>query len=246
MKKLALQVCGMLLLVISCAPKETAALEFESKMYKANEGENAKISLQIMEAKGHSAAADTLNAAVMRAMKEIIFFGEKPFASTSYPQLAADFVQAYRELKKEFPRDNFGFEADVKSKIAFQDSQRINLLLEHYTFTGGAHGYGTTTSLHFDAQTGKPLSIRYFVNDWAGLVKLAEAKFRENNQIAPDAALNDGGFMFEENKFMLSENVIYDAKGMTFVYNPYDIAAYVEGVITLELTHAEIAPYLKK
>ena len=245
MKKTILSLCAVLFLAVGCSKSEPATLQFESKTYQANEGDKAKIKLAVLEAKGNEESAKSFNAAVLTMLKEIIYFGEKPFGSTSYQALANDFVQAYRDLKQEFPQDSFGFEADVKSAIAYQDEHRINLVMDHYTYTGGAHGYGTTTSLHFDAQTGKQVSVKQFFSDWNGLVKLAEAKFRAQHQLEANSSLNEGGFMFEDDQFWLSENMQYDAKGLTVIYNPYDIAAYVEGVIKLELTPAEIAPYIK-
>lgn len=246
MKKTLLFLISAMWMMVSCGGKTVAPISFQSQEFTASADEKSKASFQILIAQGDETAAAAINASVFEKMKEIIFFGEKPYSSENYQQLADDFIQSYRDLKSEFPHDSFGFEALVTSKVVHQDAQCINFLIDHYTYTGGAHGYGTVTSLHYDATSGAEINAKDLFSDWDGLVAFAEAKFREENQITADASLNSAGFMFEEDAFWLSENIVFHDKGITVIYNPYDIAAYAEGQIKLELTKEEIAPFIKK
>jgi hypothetical protein len=56
-------------------------------------------------------------------------------------------------------------------------------------------------------------------------------------------SLSELGF-FSPREIDLTENFYIDARGVTWQYNPYDIAPYSLGVITVTLTWDQLYPYL--
>ena len=61
--------------------------------------------------------ADSINKKVFSVMKEIIYFGEKPYTSTNYNGLLASFIGSYEKLQKEYPKDVFGWEAKIEGNV---------------------------------------------------------------------------------------------------------------------------------
>ena len=58
--------------------------------------------------------AANINKKVFAVLKEIVYFGEKPYAATNYNDLTTSFIESYEKLHKEFPNDSFGWEAKIE------------------------------------------------------------------------------------------------------------------------------------
>lgn len=189
-------------------------------------------------------AADSINAKLFSVMKEIVYFGEEPYDATDYQSLAGAFIASYEKLQKEEPQERFGWEAQVSAREIYRSERIVNIELDHYTFTGGAHGYSGKRSLIFDMETGKHLSNHDLFKDVNAFRAFAEVKFRQKFKIPSSAPINSAGFMFEEEKFNLPETVFFTGKGLLLYYNTYEIASYAEGPRELLLPYAEINGFL--
>ncbi|MCB0300152.1 MAG: DUF3298 domain-containing protein, partial [Calditrichaeota bacterium] len=53
-------------------------------------------------------------------------------------------------------------------------------------------------------------------------------------------------FFFENNRFELNDNFRIGDNGLEFLFNPYEIAPYAFGAMTLELPYSEIGDLLSK
>ena len=78
------------------------------------------------------------------------------------------------------------------------------------------------------------------------LSALAEKAFRENRGLAADASLEDAGFRFKDNRFVLTDNFALDSAGLLFHYNEYEIAAYVYGEQRVVLSYDLIGGLLPR
>jgi hypothetical protein len=177
-------------------------------------------------------------------MKEIIYFGEKPYTATDYNGLLASFIDSYEKLQKEFPNDKFGWEADIEGNVKYQSDAVLNIEIKHYTYTGGAHGYQGLRSLLFDPNTGKSISNDELFIDKAAFKAFAEKKFRAKYKIPSNKSINATGLMFEKEKFQLPQNIFYTDKGLLLYYNSYEAASYADGPKKLLLPYTEVNDYL--
>jgi hypothetical protein len=48
---------------------------------------------------------------------------------------------------QEFPNDTFGWEAKIEGSVKYQSESVLNIEINHYTYTGGAHGIAFFTFL---------------------------------------------------------------------------------------------------
>ena len=202
------------------------------------------ISVKIPVANAVPVVADSINKKVFSVMKEIIYFGEKPYTATDYNGLLASFIDSYEKLQKEFPNDKFGWEADIEGNVKYQSDAVLNIEIEHYTYTGGAHGYQGLRSLLFDPNTGKSISNEELFNDKAAFKAFAEKKFRAKYKIPVNKSINATGLMFEKEKFQLPQNIFYTDKGLLLYYNSYEAASYADGPKELLLPYTEVNDYL--
>ena len=202
------------------------------------------ISVKIPVANAVPVVADSINKKVFSVMKEIIYFGEKPYTATNYNSLLASFIDSYEKLQKEFPNDKFGWEADIEGYVKYQSDAVLNIEIKHYTYTGGAHGYQGLRSLLFDPNTGKSISNDELFSDKAAFKAFAEKKFRTKYKIPANKSINATGLMFEKEKFQLPQNIFYTDKGLLLYYNSYEAASYADGPKELLLPYTEVNDYL--
>jgi hypothetical protein len=204
-----------------------------------------EIQVKIPVANGVPIVADSINKKVFSVLKQIIYFGEKPYASKDYNGLLKSFIDSYEQLQKEFPNDKFGWEGDIKGSVTYQSENILNIKIDHYTYTGGAHGYHGLRSLIFILETGKSISVNELFKDRAVFKAFAEKKFREKYKIPASKVINSSGLMFENEKFQLPQNIFFTDTGLLLYYNVYEIASYADGEKELLLPYTEVNEFLK-
>ncbi len=114
---------------------------------------------------------------------------------------------------------------------------------------GGAHGNTTIRFENFNPRTGERVELAdLFVSGYeAKLLPLAQDRFREVRAIEEGVTLADAGFSFSENvAFTLSDNFAVEKDGLTFYYNPYEVAPYALGATELTLSYEELDGLLKE
>ncbi|WP_432672588.1 DUF3298 domain-containing protein [Flavobacterium sp. SM2513] len=246
MKKI-LFLSALTALLISCNNKE---LEFTTQTFTEQTtlpcSDNCpNVEVKIPIAKKGTIAADSINKRVFAVVRSIIYFGEKPYTGTDYKTLLYSFIGSYEDLKKEFPKDTFGWEAKLEGSIPYQTANLLNYRIDHYTFTGGAHGYQGVRSLIFNPETGKIITNGGLFNDVNAFTKFAEKKFRAAYKIPENDGINSTGLMFEGEKFALPLTILFNEKGLLLYYNSYEAASYADGPKEIQLTYSELEPYLK-
>lgn len=230
--------------------EEVAPLTFEKKYYQETSTIPCKedcpiVKIEVPEAGGNKKAARVINDSVFSKVRELIYFGEKPYNATTYNELMKSFMQSYEELKKEFPEETTEWEGTVKGDVSYRSDAVLNISLSSYTYTGGAHGNQGDYSLLFDPNNGKPLEYRDLFNDVNGFTDYAEKKFRQEFKISEMAPINDGGLMFEGENFALPNNIFFEEDGLLLFYNTYEISSYADGPKKLKLPYNDIKEYLK-
>lgn len=235
-----------LLLILSSCSEE---LHFENKTFRQKITilckENCpEIKVDIPFATNHTNAADSINKKVFSVVKELVYFDNKPLKNEQYETLLLSFTQAYEETKARIPDATFGWEANIKGTLKYQSENLINIQINHYTFTGGAHGYEGMQSLLFDPKTGKTFPNKNLFKNIVELKKMIETTFRTKYQIPLTGNINQTGYLFEDDTFQLPKNIFFTNDGLIFHYNQYEAAAYVEGPKTLFIPYTSLKNYL--
>lgn len=225
-------------------------LAFENKSFSKTttlpcKGSCPHITLKIPIAKDVPIVADSINKKVFSVLKEIIYFGEKPYAANDYNGLLTSFIGSYEKLQKEFPKDTFGWEGQIEGNIKYVSDSILNIEIKHYTFTGGAHGYQGLRSLIFNPETGKFIPNNRLFKNTNAFKAFAEKKFRAKYNIPENQSINVTGFLFEYDKFHLPLNIFYTDKGLLLYYNQYEAASYADCPKEVLLTYKEVNAYLR-
>lgn len=113
------------------------------------------------------------------------------------------------------------------------------------SYTGGAHGNYNLQYTLYDSKLGTLIKI-HDIFDSQKLNDIGRENFLVSKGLAKASPIKDSGFWFENDKFYLPENFTIDNKNLTFIYNPYEIASYAEGIIELEIPLDKLKNIIKE
>lgn len=235
----------LVFMLLSCKKDLTFKnVHFEQKSKIPNEFDSPKVSVTVPFAENKSVVADSINKKIFNVVQSIIYNDEKTKKATTYDAVLKNFIKEYQNMTAKNPGDPFGWEANVTGKVKHLSKQILNIEIEHYSYTGGAHGYQGLRSIMVDPTTGKNIPNAKLFKNEIEFKKFAEKTFRIKFKIPANANINSTDLMFEDEKFQLPQNYFFTDSGLLLYYNSYEIASYAQGPQELLLTFKEVEPYL--
>ena len=134
------------------------------------------------------------------------------------------------------------YQIDLGYSFTSQLGNMVTMVYSHYTYSGGAHGWGGYDKTLLDFSTGKeiPGTLDTFLKQ----EKLAELLNRIEQKLYQTEGF-DSSFGWVDWKKGVSSladisNFYFTNKGITIFFNPYAIGPYAAGIIEAELSWAEI------
>lgn len=143
--------------------------------------------------------------------------------------------------EKDAPFLNWGY--DYKGYFGESYDKYINYFVEEYQYMGGAHGMNGTFPFVFRLSDGQEV-------DWTVVApgvseeKMCDLLLKHRMDDMKDMV--DGEEGIDETNIFFSETIepspwfSVDNEGLTFYYQPYDLAPYAFGVITVPVPWAEL------
>lgn len=161
----------------------------------------------------------------------------------SYDELADSFISAYKMTQKDIPDYSQGWTLDREASVVFASSAVICIAFTEVSYTGGAHPNSSKKFANFDASTGMKIGLGDILKDGYGndLAAAAEARFREARGIEPGESLNEDGFWFADDAFVLNDNFGITGQGLVFHFEPYEIAPYAMGPTEFTIPYSDIS-----
>lgn len=155
--------------------------------------------------------------------------------------LKSDVEDTMKMLKEGYETDieydNYftPYEDVVDAKVARNDDLVFSWTENFSSYSGGAHGYYATSGIAFDPETGKKLLLSDVITD--------VDSFRK--QIAEKLDAEYGDIFFSDIHETMKEynledfNWSIDYSGITFYFNPYELASYADGMQSVTFFFAE-------
>ena len=203
-----------------------------------------QVEILVPEALDEGTISETINIALREEVIALLSFEEEAEID-SVSNAVESFSNGFKELKEKF-QDEVLWEAKINGDVVYEDANMLTLVINAYIFTGGAHGYSSTSFLNFDKIKATELENWELFEDEDGFTHFAESKFRIQEKIPQDENINFTGFMFDGDTFHLAENMGYTPEGIQLVYNQYEVASYADGPIVLTIPFSEANKYLKR
>lgn len=237
------------LIIVSCDQEKN--IEFSSESFTEKElsictnSKCPEVTINYVEVFGDEGVSEKINKKIKNFIFSSLLMGEDTIPTARTIQEAATgFIEAYNADKTQFPDMAGEYFAEISVNEIYSSKGHLCFEMRQYLFTGGAHGYGTTSFLNIDPKTGDELNSNELFKNNKEFTAFAEKKFRAAKKIAKDQSINDNGFWFENDDFYLPESVGFTQDSLIFVYNQYDIASYADGPIELKIAMKEAKPFL--
>jgi len=129
--------------------------------------------------------------------------------------------------------EKYGVQVDVS--IVYWSKQMLTLSVYNWEDNGGAHGNYTIKYINIDLGASKQ-GVEMF-NDCQELAAVEERKLREYFNVSKDKRMSE--FLLVDS-LPSARNYIITTKGITYSYDPYEIAAYDAGQIKLYIPYKEV------
>lgn len=246
-RKLFLLICFSTLL-FNCSKKET--WYFETKKYElkttlpCNNDDCTYVDLIIPTIITAQKDLNEINNVVFDHVKKHIAFEDSNKEIKDYDDLSKSFIASYDQIKKAFPNEPLPWEASVHGTSEIFENKSVNIVLNYYTYTGGAHGNEGIISLFFNLENGKKITQKDLFLDYEGFKKIAEKDFRNSANLTSTDNINKNGNIFKDNQFNLPENIIVTQNEIILHYNKYEIAPYSSGSTILKFPMKSFKKYL--
>lgn len=203
-------------------------LQFTNSCGTVSDSINASISQHILE--------QGRNSNVHEAMRD--------YVSKTYSQYKGE-VEEMQARGDYFADMIFSFERNGRFMDDCADSVFTYEAIS-YTFLGGAHGYHSVTYLNFSRRTGHLITIGDVLDlsQKDAIIGLLVRDLEKQTGCNGMQELEDEGFISIRD-MQVTDNFHMGKRGITFAYNPYDIACYALGKQFITLTYEQLRPYMK-
>jgi len=187
-----------------------------------------------------------VNNIIEASIAESLRLGEQKSKGESLDILTKQFLKEYDAFKKE-RKSELPYQFDLNGKVLLNRSGVLTLGLYTTTYTGGAHGSNHTEYLVFDTESGRRLRLQdVFVKGFEKrLNQFIDARFRKMMGLSKTERLDSEKGSLFKNSIQFNQNFALTNKGVSFLYNEYEIAAYVYGETEVDLSYKELAGILK-
>lgn len=130
-----------------------------------------------------------------------------------------------------------GMHHRLRSRLIGEGAQYASFVYELDTYAGGAHGLVQRSYRTFDKASGRPLlEGQLFVDGYEeSLTEVLIEAMVQHFELQSREQLESEGILFSLEGITLSGNCAATPQGLIYCYNPYEIAPYSTGIITLTL-----------
>jgi hypothetical protein len=248
------------LALVSCGNDDALIVDFGSvtvdRVVNISADKNApacKIHLELKYAKeSNGEKADIINDAIENRLFEIKGLPMKQAADSFANSYTANYKKSLAPLYKADKNDPdkqawYQYHNVITTDVRPGHKGVAVYLITRDYYEGGAHGINQQLAMNFNTQTGQYLTLAdilvpgYEIRLNEALLQALMDKMKAGNL----DDLHEKGYLTMMDIFP-PENFIFDEETLTFIYNPYEIAAYALGKTELTIPLSKIEDLLKK
>lgn len=181
----------------------------------------------------------TNNDTLMKIVSEFVFKRETP------PSNLDSYIQKrFSGFKKTLIAEGYvaPYYENHDVRVIYNQSNLLSLMFKEVTSWGQIHPLTVTKFKCFQFDNSRQLKLSdLFQNDYyKELLRIAENQIYIQLKLDKTKSLNEQGFWFKDNKFVLNDNFYINTDGLHFYYNHFDIRAYGYGTTDLVIPWSKI------
>lgn len=215
---------------------EFHTVDYTSKNVCDSEQFCPHIDIELLKANGDQSLSKLINNTLeARLIDDLSIDPNDRDSITTIAKGLTYFIKSYNEFKKDFSESPAIYEINASSQISYDSEDILSIAYESYSYWGGAHGYGSTTYYNFDKKTAQILHPENLFKSVSDFKIVAERAFRAQQNISEESTINSSGYFFKDDEFTLPQNIGFKPNELILIYNPYEVAPYAEGQITISI-----------
>lgn len=211
-----------------------------------------KMDIRINNLANDDARARLVNDAIQQRLFDTTGLSMKQAVDSFIQQYTTNYVKdmtpLYREDRYDEKRKKwYEYSYTIQTKVETGLNDAIVYRIDSEVYEGGAHSIKQQQIINFNAENGKPIKLTdLFVKGYEYPLEdlLLEQLYRHTHAHSLDE-LHDKGYLLTMDIF-IPKNFVLGEDGITFVYNPYEIAPYETGNTELTLSYSDLEKLLKK
>jgi len=183
--------------------------------------------------------ADSLN----KLVKDFVLTGQQGEHFDGFGGLKAHYDTMYVELMEDSGLPVQPWTITTSAELIWESESFYSFEMHDSRYTGGAHGSYTTVLTTFDAEAMNSIrspEILFKEGSYGTALEIFEQQFRKSNGISSDESLSEAGFWFEEEEFVLNNNIALTETGIRIFYNHYEIAPYAAGTFEITVPYSDL------
>ncbi|MCR5786014.1 MAG: DUF3298 and DUF4163 domain-containing protein [Eubacterium sp.] len=161
-------------------------------------------------------------------------------------ELDSEYESVLATLDDYSEADEYSYESSVS--ITRADETVVSILNGTYSYLGGAHPNYVLSGYNYDSKTGEKLEIEDVVNDVDAFYNAVISQIEESEYATEEMVYEDWQntvyAYFYDDTYSLVWN--FTNEGLEVTFNPYELAPYAVGMITLDFSYDEYASLLKE
>lgn len=166
------------------------------------------------------------------------------YADSSFAEFESMFDEDLKPIEGEMPF-RISCETRVSGAVSFEWEGLLNYETRFYVYSGGAHGMYHVANYVFDLKTGRVIDEGEIFGEDVD-EELHALLVEAAGELRRDSVLPSETDLFSDDFIVANGNVELGEHGLSYVYNPYDIAPYCYGVISIPLDNARVLPLLNR
>lgn len=145
------------------------------------------------------------------------------------------------QMEEEF-QFTYSFETDFS--VAYNSKNFLSIVLNHYQYTGGAHGNYYAVGYNFNLTNGNLISLEDLIKDDSFDLLGLECEEVILNEYKANS-LFDAGLFENEINILPDQDFYVTPEALVLQFDPYEIAPYSMGEITAEIPFERVKDLLK-
>lgn len=165
---------------------------------------------------------------------------------TEYIQNNFPILQEWQMDSQEHPETMFNEELIIHASPVGIGRGILSYGMDVYEYTGGAHGNNYLLIQNYDLHTGNTIEEQdLFIDDYYEPLHrlLVAALIAQTDEAASEKDLRRLGYSVPD--IVPNENFFLSEQGITYVYNPYEIAPYALGRIQILLSYDTLTTLMR-
>ena len=136
------------------------------------------------------------------------------------------------------------YESSTKMDLKFVDQNFLSVEIFMHSYTGGAHGMQVQLYRNVDIKNNNIVNLSTILDtqniSWNSLLRRCLSNYSKDSE---GNSYNES-VLFEADKLDKTENFYFDNQNIYLVYQPYEIASYADGIITIKIPFSEVEKWM--